>query len=115
MPGSPTSSLAKKAKAICVAYDGMDRFFPAASITKTGNPVRTDLENCTLTQAEAKRQLGFDSEKLLVLAVGGSLGARTVNQAIAASLPMLLDKGVSLMWQTGRYGAPEFQKTCRRL
>lgn len=108
--GVTNKLLAKKAKAICVAYDGMDRFFPAASITKTGNPVRTDLENCTLTQAEAKRQLGFDSEKLLVLAVGGSLGARTVNQAIAASLPMLRDKGVSLMWQTGRYGAPEFQK-----
>ena len=108
--GVTNKLLAKKAKAICVAYDGMDRFFPAASITKTGNPVRTDLENCTLTQAEAKRQLGFDPEKPLVLAVGGSLGARTVNEAIAASLPMLRDKGVSLMWQTGRYGAPEFQK-----
>lgn len=108
--GVTNKLLAKKAKAICVAYDGMERFFPADVITKTGNPVRTDLENCTLTQAEAKKQLGFDPEKPLVLAVGGSLGARTVNEAIAASLDKLRDKGVSLMWQTGRYGAPQFQK-----
>ena len=87
--GVTNKLLAKKANAICVAYDGMDRFFPAGVITKTGNPVRTDLENCTLTQAEAKRKLGFDPEKPLILAVGGSLGARTVNEAIAASLDML--------------------------
>lgn len=107
--GVTNKLLAKKAKAICVAYDGMERFFPADVIIKTGNPVRKDLESCTLSQAEAKTKLGFDPLKPLILAVGGSLGARTVNQAIAASLDMLHDKGVSLLWQTGRYGAPEFQ------
>ncbi|MDE6812570.1 MAG: undecaprenyldiphospho-muramoylpentapeptide beta-N-acetylglucosaminyltransferase [Duncaniella sp.] len=107
--GVTNKILAKKAKAICVAYDGMERFFPADVIVKTGNPVRSDLEECTLTQAEAKKKLGFDEDKPLVMAVGGSLGARTVNEAIAASLPLLSDKDVNLLWQTGRYGEKEFQ------
>ncbi len=101
--------LAKKAKAICVAYDGLERFFPAEVIVKTGNPVRTDLEGCTLTQAEAKKELGFDPDKKLILVVGGSLGARTVNEAVAASLDSIAAEGVELMWQTGRYGAELFQ------
>ena len=75
----------------------------------TGNPVRADITSCTLTPARAKETLGMDPAKKMVLVVGGSLGARTVNEAIAASLPMLRDKGVNLLWQTGRYGAPEFQ------
>lgn len=107
--GVTNKILAKKAKAICVAYDGMERFFPAEVIVKTGNPVRTDLEECKLTRAEAKKKLGFDEDKPLVLTVGGSLGARTVNEAIAASLPLLADKGVNLLWQTGRYGEKELQ------
>ncbi|MDE6091438.1 MAG: undecaprenyldiphospho-muramoylpentapeptide beta-N-acetylglucosaminyltransferase [Duncaniella sp.] len=107
--GVTNKLLAKKAKAICVAYDGMERFFPADVIVKTGNPVRSDLEGCQLTQAEAKKKLGFDPDRPLVLTVGGSLGARTVNEAVAASLPMLHEKGVNLMWQTGRYGEAEFQ------
>lgn len=107
--GVTNKLLAKKAKAICVAYDGMERFFPADVIVKTGNPVRKDLEGCTLSQKEAKKQLGFDEDKPLVLTVGGSLGARTVNEAVAASLQLLHDKGVNLMWQTGRYGEAEFQ------
>lgn len=107
--GVTNKLLARKAKAICVAYDGMDRFFPADVIIKTGNPVRADLDGCKLSQPEAKVKLGFDADRPLILSVGGSLGARTVNEAIAASLPMLHDKGISLMWQTGRYGEKEFQ------
>lgn len=111
--GVTNKLLAQKAKAICVAYDGMERFFPAEVIVKTGNPVRTDLEGCTLTQEEAKKKLGFDPEKPLVLTVGGSLGARTVNEAVAASLDMLRDKGINLLWQTGRYGEAEFQSLAK--
>ncbi|MCM1077008.1 MAG: undecaprenyldiphospho-muramoylpentapeptide beta-N-acetylglucosaminyltransferase [Bacteroides sp.] len=107
--GVTNKLLAKKADAICVAYDGMERFFPADVIVKTGNPVRSDLENCQLSQRKAKEKLGFDPEKLLILSVGGSLGARTVNEAITASLPLLKEKGVNLLWQTGRYGEKEFQ------
>ena len=107
--GVTNKLLAKKARAICVAYDGMERFFPAETIVKTGNPVRSDLQACSLTQAEAKRELGFDPDKKLVLVVGGSLGARTVNEAVAAALERIAGMGANLMWQTGRYGAPQFQ------
>ena len=108
-PGVTNKLLARKAKAICVAYEGLDRYFPAESIIFTGNPVRKDLQECQLTQAEAKKELGFDPERPLVLSVGGSLGARTVNEAIAASLPAIEKAGAQLLWQTGRYGADHFQ------
>ncbi len=108
-PGVTNKILSKKADAICVAYDGLERFFPADVIVKTGNPVRTDLEGCRLTDEEAKAQLGFDPKKKLVLVVGGSLGARTVNEAVAASLDSLANEGIELFWQTGRYGADHFQ------
>lgn len=108
-PGVTNKLLAPKAKAICVAYEGLERFFPAQSILMTGNPVRKDLQECTLSQADAKRELGFDPGRLLVLSVGGSLGARTVNEAIAASLQVIDAEGVQLLWQTGRYGADHYQ------
>lgn len=92
-----------------MAYEGLERYFPADKIIMTGNPVRKDLEECPLSQREAKRELGFDPDRPLVLSVGGSLGARTVNEAITASLATLRDKGVQLLWQTGRYGADRFQ------
>ncbi len=107
--GVTNKLLAAKAKAICVAYDGMERFFPSETIVKTGNPVRTDLEKCSLSQDEAKQKLGFTPATPLVLAVGGSLGARTVNEAIAAALPLIGNKSINLFWQTGRYGADHFQ------
>lgn len=108
-PGVTNKLLAKKANAICVAYDGLEKFFPAESIVKTGNPVRTDLEACTLTQDEAKSELGFDQKAPLILVVGGSLGARTVNEAVAASLNTIAKNGIQLLWQTGRYGTDTFQ------
>lgn len=108
-PGVTNRLLARKAGAICVAYDNLQRYFPAEKIVKTGNPVRKDLEECPLSAAEAKRELGFDPDSLLVLSVGGSLGARTVNESIAASLGMIERKGAQLLWQTGRYGADRFQ------
>ena len=108
-PGVTNRLLSHKARAICVAYDGLERYFPAESIVFTGNPVRKDLEECSLTQQEAKRELGFDPERALVLSMGGSLGARTVNEAVAASLPVIEQGGAQLLWQTGRYGAEYFQ------
>ena len=96
-PGVTNKLLAPKAEAICVAYGGLERFFPAGRIIMTGNPVRKDLEECRLSPEEAKRELGFDPGKPLILSVGGSLGARTVNEAIAASLPLIAEKGAQLM------------------
>lgn len=106
-PGVTNKLLAKKARAICVAYPDMERYFPADRIITTGNPIRHALLECKLTQAEAKRKLGFDPEKPLVVALGGSLGARTINESIEASLPMLAEKGIDLLWQTGKLYADE--------
>lgn len=100
--GVTNKLLAKKAGRICVAYNGMDRFFPADRIITTGNPVRKDLLDCKLSSAEAKKSLGFDPARPLVLIVGGSLGARTINESIAASLERLSANGIQLLWQTGK-------------
>ena len=88
-PGVTNKLLAKKADAICVAYDNMDRWFPAARIVMTGNPVRAAITAVTATPAEAKKALGFDPGRPLVLSVGGSLGARTGNEAISAAIPQI--------------------------
>ncbi|MDE6160565.1 MAG: undecaprenyldiphospho-muramoylpentapeptide beta-N-acetylglucosaminyltransferase [Muribaculaceae bacterium] len=101
-PGVTNKLLAKKAEAICVAYEGTERFFPADRIHMTGNPVRAALLDCRLSPAEAKTQLGFDPQMPLVLVVGGSLGASTINRAIAAGVPAITAAGAQLLWQTGR-------------
>ena len=103
-PGVTNKILAKNAKAICVAYEGTERFFPADRIIMTGNPVRAALLNISISQAEAKKALGFDPSRPLVLVVGGSLGARTINQAMAAGLDQMLTGGTQILWQTGRSG-----------
>lgn len=100
--GVTNKLLAKKARRICVAYEGMERFFPAESIVMTGNPVRKGLTDITLSQAEAKTQLGFDPDKPLVLFVGGSLGARTINESVAALLDSFIAAGIQVLWQTGK-------------
>lgn len=94
--------LAKKAGKICVAYEGMERFFPAENIVMTGNPVRKTLLDNTMSRAEAKRALGFDADRPLVLFIGGSLGARTVNLSVADSLDRLTEGGTQILWQTGK-------------
>lgn len=102
--GVTNKLLAPKADAICTAYEGMDRFFPADRIILTGNPVRAALTECELSQHDAKKALGFDPARPLVLVVGGSLGARTINLAMANGLDSLLDGTTQILWQTGRNG-----------
>lgn len=102
--GVTNKLLASKAGVVCTAYEGMERFFPAGNIILTGNPVRSALMGVTMTPAEAKQALGFDPERPLVMVVGGSLGARTINQSMAAGLDRLLDGNVQVLWQTGRSG-----------
>ncbi len=100
--GVTNKLLAAKAGRICVAYDGMERFFPADRIIKTGNPVRKNLLTNAMTQAEAKSALGFDPARQLVLVVGGSLGARTINEAVGNALDIITAGGRQLLWQTGK-------------
>ena len=101
--GVTNKRLAKKVDRICVAYDGMERFFPADKIVKTGNPVRQALLDTKLTQAEARRSLGLDETKKTVLIVGGSLGARTMNESVMQHLDDIKASGVQFVWQTGKY------------
>ena len=100
--GVTNKLLASKAEAICVAYEGMERFFPADRIVMTGNPVRQDLFNSTLSREEAVEFFGLDASKKTILVVGGSLGARTINQSIAQHINDIKDSNVQLIWQTGK-------------
>lgn len=100
--GVTNKLLARKAAAICVAYEGMDCFFPAGTITMTGNPVRHEIATADALPAEAREALGFEPDRPLVVVVGGSLGARTVNEAMEASLAPILEAGASVLWQTGK-------------
>ena len=111
--GVTNKLLAKKAAAICVAYDGMERFFPAEVILKTGNPIRADLTRCTLTPEQAKERLGFDPKRPLVFVTGGSLGARTVNEAVAAALPRLAAEHIQVLWKTGKLYAERCEQVAR--
>ena len=101
--GVTNKILAKKVQRICVAYDGMERFFPADKIMKTGNPVRQSLLDSRLTKAEALRSFGLDEGKKTVLIVGGSLGARTMNESVLQHLDDIKSSGVQFIWQTGKY------------
>lgn len=108
--GVTNKLLAANAGRICVAYDGMERFFPGEKIIKTGNPVRKDVVSSKLSQEDAKRELGFNPNRPLVVVVGGSLGARTINDSMKLAVRDMLKSGASVLWQTGKLYADECQK-----
>ena len=105
--GVTNKLLGKKAKMICTAYEEAARFFPEGKVVLTGNPVRAKLLEQPLDRRQAKEALGFDHRKPLVLVVGGSLGALTINESMAAGLDRFADAGVQLLWQTGRSYGPK--------
>ena len=105
--GVTNKLLAKKAKKICVAYEGMERFFPAEKIILTGNPVRQALLETTITREDAIRSFGLDPEKKTILLVGGSLGARTINESMLRHLDLIKESGLQFIWQTGKYYSAE--------
>lgn len=100
--GVTNKLLAKGAGKICVAYDGMEKFFPADRIVMTGNPIRETIAELTLTPGQAKSRLGFPDDKPLLLVTGGSLGARTINESVNGALDTVTAAGVSVLWQTGK-------------
>jgi UDP-N-acetylglucosamine--N-acetylmuramyl-(pentapeptide) pyrophosphoryl-undecaprenol N-acetylglucosamine transferase len=100
--------LGRRVSKICVAYEGMESFFPADKIVLTGNPVRTEIARGN--RAEAQEFFGLDTTKKTLLIIGGSLGARTLNLATAAALPRLREAGIQLLWQTGKLYYPEAQR-----
>ena len=100
--GVTNKFLAKKAKKICVAYPDMDKFFPADKIKVTGNPVRKDILEVASKREEAFRFFELDPNKKTILIVGGSLGARTINESIVGGIDAFAKENVQLIWQTGK-------------
>ena len=101
--GVTNKLLAKKANKICVAYDNMERFFPAEKIIMTGNPVRQALLDTKMSKEETIKSFGLDPSKKTILIVGGSLGAGTVNKSVMQHLDEIAESGVQVIWQTGKY------------
>ena len=109
-PGITNKLLSKKAQKICVAYDGLERFFPEDKIIKTGNPVRQDLLFIHTKDEEGKAFFKLDRLKKTILVIGGSLGARKVNQLIESNLNFFKDQNVQLIWQCGKLYFDEYKK-----
>jgi UDP-N-acetylglucosamine--N-acetylmuramyl-(pentapeptide) pyrophosphoryl-undecaprenol N-acetylglucosamine transferase len=100
--GITNKILSKRAKKVCVAYDGMDAIFPKEKIVLTGNPVRAEILNKNVNSAEAYKYFGLSESKKTILIIGGSLGARTINESVSASLNASFDNNIQLLWQTGK-------------
>lgn len=109
--GVTNKLLAKQAKKICVAYEGMERFFEKSKIILTGNPVRQGLLNHNMTREDAIRSFNLDPTKKTILILGGSLGARTINQCLMSNLDKVKTSGVQFIWQTGKIYIDEARKT----
>jgi len=107
--GKSNIILGKKATKIFTGTDGMEKFFPAAKIMVTGNPVRNAISSATVTRADGVRFFSLDEKKKVILVVGGSLGAKSINEAIDAGLDLLTGKDVQLIWQTGKPYAEKAQ------
>ena len=110
LPGITNKLLAKKANVICVAYEGMERYFPAEKIVLTGNPVRQDLLQVENKRAQALEYFKLKEDRKIVLVLGGSLGARRINQLVESQLEEFDKNGLQLIWQTGSLYFNEYKK-----
>lgn len=113
--GVTNKLLAQKAKKICVAYDGMEKFFPAEKIILTGNPVRQNLTKDMPPKEEALRSFHLQPEKKTILIVGGSLGAGTINHTLTAGLDTIKkNSDIQFIWQTGKYYYPQVKEAVEK-
>lgn len=101
-PGKTNKILSKSVSKICVAYDGLERFFPADKIVLTGNPIRHNMVDTAGKEQEGYEFYGFDSSKKTILIIGGSLGARTLNESVISKLDALKNADVNVLWQCGK-------------
>ena len=113
--GKANKILGKKAAKICVAYEGMERFFPAEKIILTGNPVRQALLDTKISQEEAIKTFGLDTSKKTILLVGGSLGARTINESVLQHLDLVKAADAQFIWQTGKYYSAQIAERLKEL
>lgn len=109
-PGITNKLLGKNAGVICTAYDDLERFFPAEKIKKTGNPVRLDILDIDSKKGDAMSYFKLKEDKITLLILGGSLGARRINQLIAEHQVMFEENGVQVIWQTGSFYFEEYKK-----
>ena len=109
-PGITNKLLSKKAKKICVAYENLGRFFPKDKMILTGNPVRQDLIDINGKRTEAIQYFKLDPNKKTLLVLGGSLGARRLNQLIKKELPKILSQNVQVIWQCGKLYFEDYKK-----
>ena len=101
-PGITNKILGKKVNKVCVVYEGMDKYFPKDKLIITGNPVRQDILSLEGKKEEAMKFFGLDPNKKTLLVIGGSLGARTINESMSACLEQLLKNNIQVIWQTGK-------------
>lgn len=113
--GLTNKLLSRKAKSICVAFEGMDRYFPKKKIHLTGNPVRTDLLANNLTQLEGQLHFGLKPGLPTILVIGGSLGAKTINESVLQSLEEWKSQGFQLIWQTGKTFEPKANEAVNKI
>lgn len=114
-PGKTNKLLAKKVSAICTAYNGLEQFFPKDKITLTGNPVRKEMVEIEGKKEEALAYYGLENTKKTVLIIGGSLGARTLNNALLKDLHLLQEKGIQVIWQTGKFYFEQITTACQAI
>lgn len=114
-PGKTNIHLAKRAKCICVAYSGMEKYFPADRILLTGNPVRTDTVKLTGKKPRGLEHFGLRDDAPIVFITGGSLGARGINRGVEAALPLWKEAGLQVVWQTGTPYLKQAQDAAARL
>jgi UDP-N-acetylglucosamine--N-acetylmuramyl-(pentapeptide) pyrophosphoryl-undecaprenol N-acetylglucosamine transferase len=110
--GITNKLLAESAKVICTAYEGMDKIFPKEKIVLTGNPVRIEILN-KVYRSEAMKYFGLDEDKKTILIMGGSLGARTLNQSVEASVELIKKSGAQVLWQTGKLYYDTFKQVAK--
>lgn len=108
--GIANKRLAKKARKVCVAYENMDNYFEADKVVVTGNPVRKDLLTIDSKKEEALTHFGLSEEKKTLLVLGGSLGARTINDSVISNIDKITESGIQLIWQTGNFYYPEMKR-----
>lgn len=108
-PGITNKLLSKKANKICVAYENLERFFPKEKIVLTGNPVREDLLNIDAKRNEAITHFNLDANKKTLLVLGGSLGARRINQLIEKEIYNIVSKDIQVIWQCGKFYINEYK------
>lgn len=107
--GLANKQVAKKVTKVCVAYEGMEKYFPKEKIVLTGNPVRKDILVIAEKRDRALSQFGFDTNKKTLLIIGGSLGARTINESILSGIEKFIDAQVQVIWQTGKVYYEEYK------